>query len=587
MPQAPIDSALFSRAEALSAAGDHAGAERAYREMLRSSPHHAGLLHRVALACWHQQRADEAIEALRLAVAEEPHGVEAAMDLGLMLSATRRFEEAALVFERAHQARPGSAAPLISLGNALRSRGDLAEAIEAYERATVAEPGNADAHHILGSALGRHGFRERARAHYLEALRLEPRDPVVHSSLLYLMGYDSSVEAAVRLNEHAWWDRLHGRGLARVASHANRRDPGRKLRVGYVSADFRTHAAARFTLPIYEAHARDEVVVHSYAHMNRFDAVSERFRALSDMWRVTFGLADKDFADLIRSDEIDVLVDLGGHTSGNCLPMLALEPAPVQVSYLGYAHTTGLKAIRYRITDAVMDPPHERSFYSEELVRLPGAWCCWDPAPSPEVAPPPCLASGLVTFGGMHNLLKITDEVLDLWSRVLRAVDRSRLKLYRNTFNDLVRDELHGKLAARGISPERVDMIAAPEDGVSHLRDYADIDVCLDTQPWSGHTSTCESLWMGVPMLTLRGARAAGRQSASVLVATGLEHLIAETEDQFVDMAVKLAGDPTKLAALRASLRAQVERSPLCDRKTFTKQLEAAYRNLWRRWCGE
>jgi predicted O-linked N-acetylglucosamine transferase (SPINDLY family) len=338
-------------------------------------------------------------------------------------------------------------------------------------------------------------------------------------------------------------------------------------------------------LPLYEAHSRREFEVYTYANMNRFDAVSERFKELSDRWRVTVDLADAEMAELIRADGIDILVDLSGHTSGNRLAAFCLGAAPVQVSYFGYPHTTGIRAIQYRLTDAVMDPLGDRSCHTESLVRLPGAWCCWKPQPAPDVALAPCLANGFVTFGGIHNPLKINDDVVELWSKVLEAVPGSRLRLFRDTFNDVARRYFERKFRDRGLEPSRLELSTTAVDGLGHLLEYSKMDISLDTQPWTGQTSTCESLWMGVPTLTLRGSQAAGRQSATVLTAVRLNEFIAETPEQFVDLAVRWASRPQEIANLRAELRGKVERSPLCDEVTFTRHLEAAYRGLWRRWA--
>jgi predicted O-linked N-acetylglucosamine transferase (SPINDLY family) len=493
--------------------------------------------------------------------------------------------EVIAALRRAAEGAPRDAEPAVQLGNLLRSLGRFDEAIEAYREAVAREPGSADAHHLLGSLLGRHGLREAARVHYLEALRLFPSDPVVMSSLLYLDGYDPDLATADALRDHMWWDRLFGVGLTPVPAHTNAPDPERRLRIGYVSPDFRAHPVARFMLPIYEAHDRERFEVWSYARVAKLDAMGERLRAASDGWRSTSGLSDEEIALQVRADGIDVLVDLSGHTGGNCLGAFARYPAPVQVSYLGYPRTTGLRAMQYRLTDAVCDQEGEPVVCTEELVRLPGAWCCWEAQPAPEITPPPCLTNGYVTFGSLHNVLKINDRVLDLWARVLNAVPGSRLRIHRNTLIGATRERFQARLAAGGVAVERVDMGASATDGASHLDDYARFDISLDAQPWSAHTTTCESLWMGVPMVTERGARAAGRSSASLLEAVGLRELVADTPDDFVALAAAWAGDPQRLADLRGRLREQTRRSPLCDGAAFTRGLEAAYRQMWRRWC--
>jgi predicted O-linked N-acetylglucosamine transferase (SPINDLY family) len=471
-------------------------------------------------------------------------------------------------------------------GERLRREGRFDEAIDAYREAVAGDPLSADVHHALASALGRHGLREESRRHYVEALRLAPGDPVVHSSLLYLDGYEPDLDAIAALRDHVWWDRLHGQGLGPRAPHGNGRDPERRLRVGYVSPDLRAHPVARFMLPVYEAHDRSRVEIVSYARVARLDAIGERFRAASDRWRCTAGFDDDALARQVREDEIDVLVDLSGHTGGNFLGAFSRRPAPVQVSYLGYPRTTGVAAIGYRLTDAVCDPPGEATLHTEELVRLPGAWCCWEPQRARDVAPPPCLERGHVTFGSLHNVLKINDGVLDLWACVLAAVPRSRLRILRNTLIAATRERFLSRLVSRGVSPDRVDLGTAGTDGFGHLATYAEVDLSLDALPWSAHTTTCESLWMGVPMLTQRGSRAAGRQSASVLEAVGLRELVAESADELVALAASWAEAPARLAALRGSLRERVRRSPLCDAPTFTRGLEDAYRALWRRWCA-
>jgi protein O-GlcNAc transferase len=573
------------RAEERARAGDYAAAERLYREVLAEGPADADVLHGLGITCWLQGHAEDAIAAVRAAIALRPAFVEAMNNLGAMLTAEGHVAEAVNAFHGAIAHRPSWTAPLVNLGNAYRNDNRFDEALEAYRRAIALEPGNGDVHHLIASALGRHGQREGARAHLVESLRLDPQNATLHSSLLFLTAYDPDLEPAVMLNEHQWWDRLHGQGMLATAPHPNTRAPERKLRIGYVSPDFRTHAVSRFTAPIYDAHDRARFEVWSYAELRARDAFTERFVARSDGWRETAGLDDAAVADLIRADGIDILVDLGGHTSGHRLTVFTRRPAPVQVSYLGYPSTTGLASIQYRLTDDVLDPPQDETFSTEELVRLAGPWCCWEPATSPDVAPPPCLSTGYVTFGSLHNLLKLNDGVFDLWADVLRAVPGSRLRVVRDTLNIMAREHVRAKFAERGISSDRLELRTAPTDGVGHLREYADIDLSLDAQPWTGGTTTCESLWMGVPMLTTRGSRSSGRLSASVLGAVGLGELVAETPAQLVSLAARLAGDPAGLARLRAGLRARVRRSPLCDGPAFTARLEAAYRDLWRRWC--
>jgi predicted O-linked N-acetylglucosamine transferase (SPINDLY family) len=316
--------------------------------------------------------------------------------------------------------------------------------------------------------------------------------------------------------------------------------------------------------------------------------VTAELRQLCHHWRPTAGLSDEQLAAQVRSDGIDLLVDLAGHTAGNRLLTFARRPAPVLVSYLGYPGTTGLEAIGYRLADTVTDPPEEPAFYAEELVRLPGAFCCYAPpaALPPPGAAPPSRTSGLVTFGSLHKLEKLNERVVDLWCQVLQAVPGSRLLLCRHTLDGTTAAWWVRQVAARGLAPRRLVPRRVEAVGMAHLAAYADIDVALDPFPWNGHATACEALWMGVPVVALRGPRHASRMVASVLTAVGLTELIAETPEEYCRLAVALAADEAQRAELRRTLRERLQTSPLCDGATFTRGLEAAYRQLWRRWCA-
>jgi predicted O-linked N-acetylglucosamine transferase (SPINDLY family) len=577
----------ISLAQQHARAGNHAEAERIYRQLLQSNPDNAVAWHNLGMACYLQKRTAEAINALRKSIELRGDYVEAINNLGAILSAEDRVDEAVEVFRKAIALSPRWTEPMINIGNTLRNHNRFDESIQAYRQAVAADPKNVDAHHYLASALGRQGLRELSLQHYYEALRLKPNDVVIHSSLLFVLSYDPCIDPAILLNEHVWWDRLHGQGLSPIRPHTNAAVPDRKLRVGFVSPDFRTHPVARFMLPIYESHDRAQLELYSYAQMHKLDAVSERFRTLSDGWRITYGKTDPQIAEMVRADGIDILIDLAGHTGGNRIGAFTYQPAPVQVSYLGYPNTTGLKTVQYRLTDAMIDPPEQTPYYTEQLVRIPQVWCCYQPpADAPDVSPLPCLKNGFITFACMQNLMKLNDGVIELWARVLKAVPGSKLRLYRNTLDGMARKHFAGKLQEHGVGPECFEMDNVSEDGSGHLAKYAEVDISLDTQPWSGHATTCETLWMGVPMLTMRGARPSGRMSASILAAVGLDDLIAETADDLVAIAVRAAREPARLASLRASLRERMRQSKLCDATHFTANFESALREMWRRWCA-
>jgi len=355
-----------------------------------------------------------------------------------------------------------------------------------------------------------------------------------------------------------------------------------------VSPDFRNHSVARFFLPLLEGHDRGAVEIACYAELARSDAVSERIRSLADRWSPTVGLSHDELAARIRGDAIDVLVDLAGHTSDNRLLTFARTPAPVQATWLGYPGTTGVAAIGWRFSDAECEPPGDADRRSSERIwRLPHGFHCFaPPADAPAVAPPPCAARGSVTFGSFNNFLKLAPETIALWGRVLAAMPGAQLLLKSNFVFDAAAHQRHlERFAAAGIDPSRIVILPYMPDERAHLAAYGEIDVALDPFPYNGTTTTCEALWMGVPVVTLRGDRHAARVGASLLTRVGLPDLIAGDEAAYIAVAAALAAAPQRLAALRAGLRAQVAASPLCDAGGFARAVEDAYRAMWRAWC--
>lgn len=567
--------------------GEFALAEKMLRQFAQREPNSIEAWYHLGMACLSQGKLDDSIAAFNRILAIEPNFPEALNNLGVVLARGGKRDEAIDYFCRAALARPQWAEPLLSLGNLYAVSNRHQDSIASYEAAIQSEPGNAEPHNLLGAVLAKQGFGDRAFAHFSEAIRLNPHHTEAHSNLLLSMNYDPARSPLELLAEHRLWDRLHGQGLSSIDAHENDRDPDRVLRVGYVSSDFRTHAAANFILPIFDSHDPSRVQCFAYYGSRREDAVTERLRVRSAGWYSTVGRSDAEVADKIRSDEIDILVDLAGHTAGNRLGVLTRRPAPVQISYLGYPSTTGLTSVQYRLTDEINDPPGSEAFYCEELVRLPRPWCCYQPNESaPGVEGLPAAKSGAITFGSLHNLAKLNDRVIDLWSRLLERIPGSQLLVLRNTLDEFAQERLRAAFSLRGISPDRLALCADSTDGTSHLSMYHRIDILLDGFPWSGHATTCESLWMGVPVITLLGARHASRMSGSILSALGLNEFIAQTPEEFVELAVKWHGELEALATLRAGLRERVRTSPLCDSSAFACGLEEAYRGLWRRWCS-
>jgi len=533
-------------------------------------------------------RPAEAIACFEEALRLRPDWAEVHNNLGNALRNEGRLDEAVASCREALRLRPDLPEAHNNLGNALKDQKKLDEAVSCYRAALRFRPDFAEVHHNLGIALTDRGELAEAEACLREALRLQPGDLDSYSHLLIALNYDPEASPAELLAQHRRWAACCP-GMPRAA-HANRPDPDRPLRVGYASPDFREHPVASFIEPILRHHDAGQVEVFCYAELAVPDATTARLRALVHGWRLTRGLSDAQLAELIRADGIDLLVDLAGHMPYSRLPVFASKPAPIQATYLGYPNTTGLDAVDYRLTDAMADPPGEAVCHSEELWRLPGCYSCYAPrTDAPPVTPLPARSAGHVTFGALHPVPRLNDQVLDLWCRLLSALPAARLLLYRHTLTGAAQERLRREFERRGLSEERVELRNKwPAVGpAAYLGVYGEIDLALDTFPWSGHTTACEALWMGVPVLTLNGQRYAGRLAATVLACLGLEDCIARTPDEYVERGVRLAGDLDRLAAWRSGLRERMQTSPLCDGAAFTRRLEQAYRAMWQRWCAQ
>lgn len=575
---------------ALAALGRHGEAEAAYRQALALDPELADAEHGLALALEALGRPEAAVEAYERLLACRPENAAALTDLGGVLRTLDRHEESEAACRRALALAPQLAEAHYGLGAALAARGRQGEAAHAYEQAIVLKPELAQAHHGLGVAREALGQPAAAVAAFAGALALDPYDARAHSNLIFCMNYDSRFSAGDVLAESQRWNEVHAARLtAGARAHGNHPDPDRRLRVGYVSPNLCQHSVGHFFEPLLRAHDRSAVEVFCYAEVAKPDAVTARLSGLADGWRSTVGLTHGEVAEAIRDDGIDVLVDLAGHTGGNRLPALAERPAPLQLTWLGYPASTGMAAIDYRLTDAVADPEgRAEALWSEKLLRLPGGFLCYaPPAGSPEVGPPPVQADAHVTFGSFNNLTKLQPAVLRAWAALLRAVPGSRLLLKSSRLDAAAsRARVRDELAALGVAAERVEVLARLPENAAHLAAYGQVDIALDPFPWNGTTTTCEALWMGVPVVVLAGDRHAGRVGASMLSRLGLEELVAGNADDYVEKAAALAAEPERLARLRGELRGRLLASPLCDAAGFARSVEAAYREIWQRWCA-
>ena len=536
-----------------------------------------------------QGRTDQAVMHYERALSLRPDNAEIHNNLGLALAMQDQMDQAIAHYERALVLKPDYAEAHNNVGNAFRAQGKLEQAIFHYERALAMKSDHALAHHNLGSVLALQGRMDQAITHYERALSLWPDNVVTHDSLLLTLNYlpnqnPLAVYAAHRDFARRWEAPLS----ALIQPHANDRSPTRRLRIGYVSCDFRQHSVGYFFEPVLAHHDHDRFEIFCYANQLQEDEVTGRLKSYADHWRRLVGLSDEQAADRIRDDQIDILVDLNGHTGHNRLLVFARKPAPLQVTWLGYPNTTGLSAMDYRLTDGFADPPGmTEHLHSEKLLRLPACFSCYQaPQEAPEVSALPAREKGHVTFGSFNNLAKITREVMAVWARILLATPGSRLTLKNPALGEITAQQMVRKAFTElGIVPERLELLGHDPSTSAHLERYHGIDIGLDSFPYNGTTTTCEALWMGVPVVTLAGRTHAGRVGASLLSNLGLTEFIAHTPEEYVEIAARLAGDMKHLSTLRTELRPRMAASPLTDGRRFTKHLEHAYRGMWEEWC--
>jgi len=526
----------------------------------------------------------EAEHSFNAALSLDPHCVEALNNLGTALHKLGRPAEAIHCYRQALSLRPDAPQIFNNFANVLKEVGWLDEAIACYDRALALRPDDAEFYYNLGNTLKDAGQLDAAITAYRRALELRADYATAHSALLYALHFHPQHNAQEIATEHREWNDRHAEVLVRWAgSHTNDRSLDRRLRIGYVSPDLRDHVVGRFLLPLLAHHDCGRFEIFCYADVARPDAMTERLRSHVDVWRSTVGLSDQRLADLVREEQVDILVDLTMHMGGSRLLAFARKPAPVQVTYLAYCSTTGLSAIDYRLTDPHLDPPEfEDGRYTERSMHLPRSyWCYRPPENTPEVASLPMLSNGYVTFGCLNNFCKVTAPTLEAWRELLLAVPDSRLIVH--ALDGTHRQRVSDFFAAGAVDPQRIEFIGfLPME--QYLQQFNRIDIALDPFPYGGGTSTCDALWMGVPVVSLAGQTAVGRGGLSILTNIGLANMGRDVQE-YLRIAKEMAGNPARLAELRSTLRTQMQASPLMDEPEFAQDVENAYRQMWKAWC--
>ncbi len=555
-----------------------------FETAVKIAPTHAMAHEKLGTALLAHGKPQEAINSLQQWVALAPQDPVAYGWLGSALDATGMHEAASIAFKRAVALNPNFALAYFNLGNAYRGMQRPAAALAPYRRAIELEPNMAQAHNNLAGALKDLGRLNETIVHYRKAAELRPDIACHYSNLLYSLHFLPEYDIQAIFEAHREYARRYEAPLANeIRPHPNDRSPERRLRIGYVSPDFKHHSMASNLVPLLEGHSHADFEIFCYASVAKPDSVTQRLRRTADVWRDIHGVADADAAELIRNDRIDILVDLTLHLADNRLLVFARKPAPLQVSYLGHPSTTGLSSIDYRITDHYLDPPGMNDeFYSEKCLRLPDCYWCYQRVDgSPDVNALPARTNGYITFGCLNNSSKISPMVIGLWSQILRAVPNSRLLVRANDC-----EGTKDFFVETGFPMERLALMSWRRTTFEYLKLYNLVDLGLDPYPYNGHSTTCDSLWMGVPVVSLAGRTAVSRGGLSILSNVGMPELVASTAEQYIEIAQQLATDLRRLESYRQTLRERLTRSPITDGVRFARNLEGLYRQIWRGRCG-
>ena len=564
-------------------------AVRAFQQYLTYQPDTPVVLYNLGTSLRSLRRYEEAEHALRRATTLKPDYPEAFFNLANVLQDQQQFPEAVAAYHQALKLRPAYAEACNNLGHTLRKQGKLDEALAAFRKAMTINPDSPDALAGIAITLRDLGQAEDALAPFRHYLERAPHDQALFSGYLLSLEYLAEPQPQTVFDEHVRWAKRYADPeKVPAAAHTNDRTPTRRLRIGYISPDFRQHAMAFFIEDLLVRHDPAQFEIFCYSTNLFTDVVTERFKQYAHHWRDVALLKDPQIAEQIRSDQIDILVDLAGHTAGNRLLALATRPAPVQATYLGYIDTTGMSQIDYRLVDEHTDPPGTTEhLHTETLMRLPRTFACYRPhADMGDVSPLPALTNNHITFGAFSVAAKMNAPLVSTWAAILARVPNSRLLLAGNgLLNASVQERIAAMMAAAGVAPHRLEFHGSrplPEYFASHH----EVDILLDPFPVAGHTITCNALWMGVPVISLAGTKYASRLGVSVLTNMNLTDLLAKTREEYIEKAITLASDLPRLQQLRSNLRDRMRNSPIMDAPAFVKNIEAAYRQMWQTWCA-
>ncbi len=557
-----------------------------YIRLLSDYPDHPRSLHGLGVVLYNMGESDEGIAHIKRAIKIKSDFADAINNLGNIYSEIKKNNDAEDCFRRFVALRPNNHAAHKNLAKALLDNGKRMEALESCKKALAILPDYPDGLLTMGNILMASGEAEKALKFTQNANRVAPADSAIHSNLIHTMNFIGEIKQEDIYKESIRWGKRHADSKISRRHHLNAPTPHKKLRIGYVSGDFKLHPVSYHLKPVIEHHDRNIFEIYLYSTFNKSDVMTDTLRKFADKWRMVASVSDEHLEEMIRFDGIDILVDLSGHTAFNRLGLFARKPAPVQVSWIGYYNTTGMKAIDYLISDEITIPADEEKWISEKVVRLPNGRFCYEPPfDKTELTELPAIKNGFITFGSFNKLVKVTKETIVIWIAALNAINGSRLILKTHALNESFAVERLVRLfMEHGVDSDRLEF-RSYSPYFEMLEQYGDIDIALDTFPFNGGTTTCEALWMGVPVVTLSGHLPISRQSASLLVSCGLSSLVAHSQDEFISIVNNLASDNKALSRLRGTMREKLKTSPLYNGKLFTENLESAYREMWHCWC--
>lgn len=559
-------------------------AEAIYRQLLSSSSDDPALLHLLGVLCQQTNRHHQAINYLQHAVSINPAFATAWNNLSVSLLDAGQIQQAIVASTKALAIQPHHVPAHINLAIARHAHGDFDLALIAASIAISLDPQHPDAHAHLAHALKAVGRIDDALQSYKTAIDLRPSDAALHShycsSLHFSAAYD---DTAIAKELKHWNDRHAAPLLSSILPHANNLNPNRRLRIGYFAPTFSAHSMAHFILPLLRHHDHTIVEVFCYSDVPREDSVTWQIRDYADHWKPIRGMSDSNAATLIRSDQIDILVDLNLHMANNRLLVFARKPAPVQITMLGYPGSTGLETMDYRVTDSHLEPPGARAVFAEQSISLQDSFWCYDPmTDAAPVNPLPAHSNGYITFGCLNHLYKIVPQTTELFARVMRALPSSRLIMLCPSQTQQLK--FFEQFQQSEISHDRVHFVGL-QDRLSYLRTYHRIDISLDVLPYNGHTTSFDSLWMGVPVISQTGNTIVGRAGVSLLTSLNLQHLLAANTQEYLAIATRISTDRNSLSDLRKTLRQRMLGSRLMDAPRYTRNVESEYRRIWENWC--